>query len=166
MPHNLNSANAKTITVLAGLIISDQVVAVESNISYVAVDKAHEFTTLSTAYFALSISTSLTTTLLITLRILLVQRAAIKAGMEKYNAYSSVAEILVESAALYSATLLVFVILNTRMNINFYFAQNIHAQVAVSCRYIKFACKRSTGALGPSPDADHPSCSGGQVATR
>jgi hypothetical protein len=110
--------------------------AVETGITFIAVQKAHQFTTLNTAYFALSISTSLTTTLLIALRILLVQRAARKVGMEKYNAYHSVIEILVESASLYSATLLIFVILNTKMNINIYYAQNIHAQVAVSSLYV------------------------------
>ncbi|GJE89920.1 hypothetical protein PsYK624_060320 [Phanerochaete sordida] len=116
--------------VLAGFVISVQADALESNITYVAVQKEREFTTLITAYFTLSISTSLTTTLLISLRVLLVQRAARSVGMEKYSAYTHVVEILVESAALYSATLLVFVVLNTRMNINFYYAQNIHAQIA------------------------------------
>ncbi|GJE88565.1 hypothetical protein PsYK624_046480 [Phanerochaete sordida] len=119
-----------TGAVLAGLIIKVQADAVESNITYVAVQKAREFTTLSTVYFALSISTSLTTTLLIALRVLLVQHAARKAGMGRYSPYNSVIEILVESAVLYSATLLTFVALNTRKDINFYYAQNIHAQVA------------------------------------
>lgn len=93
--------------------------------------KTKQFVTLSSAYFALSIATSLTTTLLIALRIFLIQRAARKIGV-KSKSYSAILEILIESAALYSATLLIFVVLNSRHNINFYYAQNIHAQIAVS----------------------------------
>lgn len=127
---NRSHLNQADIIVLAGIIVNDQVVGLESNVTYVVVQKTKQFVTLSSAYFALSISTSLATTLLITLRILLVQRAARRIGV-KTSSYSAVIEILVESAALYSATLLVFVILNSRHNVNFYFAQNIHAQVAV-----------------------------------
>ncbi|KAI0312427.1 hypothetical protein OF83DRAFT_659555 [Amylostereum chailletii] len=118
-----------TGAVLAGLIINDQVVALDSDVPYTVVQKTKQFVTLSSAYFALSISTSLTTTLLITLRVLLVQRASRKFGVKR-NPYSAVIEILVESAVLYSATLLIFVVLNSRKDTNFYFAQNIHAQVA------------------------------------
>ncbi|KIP06254.1 hypothetical protein PHLGIDRAFT_515790 [Phlebiopsis gigantea 11061_1 CR5-6] len=118
-----------TGAVLAGLIVHDQVVGLESDVTYVVVQKTQQFVTLSTAYFALSIATSLATTLLITLRILSVQHATRKAGA-RTSSYNAAVEILVESAALYSATLLVFVVLNSRHDINFYYAQNIHAQVA------------------------------------
>lgn len=126
---DINSSHSSPV--LAGLIVSDQVIATSSKIAFTVTQKTEEFVTLSTVYFALSIATSLTTTLLISLRIGLVQRAAKKAGIAKRNTYNAVIEILVESAVLYSATLLIFVVLNTRKNINFYYPQNIHAQVAV-----------------------------------
>lgn len=117
-------------SVFAGLIISDQVIALSTKEAFTMAKKSAEFVTFSTVYFSLSIATSLTTTLLITLRILIVQRAS-KNNMQK-DSFNPIIEILIESAALYSVTLLIFVVLVITKNSNVYYAQNIHAQMAVS----------------------------------
>ncbi|KAJ6590678.1 hypothetical protein DFH09DRAFT_1245111 [Mycena vulgaris] len=95
--------------ILAGFIISDQVIALKSLEAFNIAKKSEEFIKFSTVYFSLSVATSLTMTLLITLRILL---------------------IFIESAVLYSTTLLMFVVLDLRKDVNIYYAQNIHAQMA------------------------------------
>ncbi|KAJ6579075.1 hypothetical protein DFH09DRAFT_979748 [Mycena vulgaris] len=120
-----------TITgvVLGGIIISDQVIALRSLEPFVVVKKSHEFVRFSTIYFSLSVATSLTTTFLIALRILLVQHSSKKAGTGTYHDFNPVLEILIESALLYSVTLLTFVVLDVEKNINLYYAQNIHAQM-------------------------------------
>ncbi|KAF9485686.1 hypothetical protein BDN70DRAFT_538302 [Pholiota conissans] len=91
--------------------------------------ESQKFMSFSNVFFSLSIGTSLTTTLLITLRIALVQRRLRKAGL-KITSYSALIEILVESAAMYSVTLLLFVILQSTKNEALFYPQNIHAQVA------------------------------------
>ncbi|KAJ6481446.1 hypothetical protein C8R47DRAFT_1322135, partial [Mycena vitilis] len=117
-----------TITgaVFAGLIISDQVGADKSSEAFTIAKKSQEFVHFSTIYFSLSVATSLTTTLLITVRILLLQRMAKKIGS---SIHRSLWEIPIESAVLYSATLLTFLALDVEKNTNYYYAQNIHAQM-------------------------------------
>ena len=84
--------------VLAGLIVGYQSAWLERHV-VVTQKMSQVILTLCTAYFALSIATSLATTLLITVRILLVQRAARLAGAEG-SRYGAVVEILVESAVI------------------------------------------------------------------
>lgn len=115
--------------VLAGIVISNQVIALSTKEAFTMIKKSAEFITFSTAHFSLSVATSLMTTLLITVRILIVQHAS-KNNVQKNN-FNPVLEILIESAALYSFTLLIFVVLLIRKNSNVYYAQNIHAQIVV-----------------------------------
>jgi len=116
--------------ILAGFIISDQVVALRSLEAFTIAKKSEEFVKFSTVYFSLSVATSLTTTLLITLRILLVQRVSKQNGVNNGRTFNPIVEILIESAVLYSVTLLTFVVLDIEKNVNVYYAQNIHAQMA------------------------------------
>ncbi|KAF5348464.1 hypothetical protein D9756_009536 [Leucocoprinus leucothites] len=98
-------------------------------LAFTSIKRMRDYVNFSTAYFALSIGTSLFTTFCIALRIILVQRAAAKATKIRKNPYRAAIEIPVESAALYSATLLIFVILDVTKNVNAFYAQNIHAQM-------------------------------------
>ncbi|KAJ7367648.1 hypothetical protein DFH08DRAFT_829026 [Mycena albidolilacea] len=116
--------------VLAGFIVSDQVTALKSLEAFTVAKKSQQFVQLSTIYFSLSVATSLTTTFLITLRILLVQRMSKKTGTGSHRSFNPIMEILVESAVLYSVSLLTFVVLDVKKDINVYYAQNIHAQMA------------------------------------
>ena len=116
-------------TVLAGFIVGDQFVWLQRHV-VVTQEMKEVILTLFAAYSALSIATSLTTTLLITLRILLVQRAARMVGAVG-SGYGAVVEILVESAVFYSAALLALVVFSSRRDVNLYYAQSIHAQTAV-----------------------------------
>ncbi|KAJ7791793.1 hypothetical protein B0H14DRAFT_2395297 [Mycena olivaceomarginata] len=116
--------------VLAGFIVSDQVTALKSLEPFTVAKKSEQFVQLSTIYFSLSVATSLTTTFLITLRILLVQRMSKKTGTGSHRSFNPIMEILVESAVLYSVSLLTFVVLDVKKDINVYYAQNIHAQMA------------------------------------
>jgi len=115
-------------SVLAGMIISDQVTALSTKEAFTVAKKSAEFVTLSTAYFSMSIATSLSTALLITARVLYVQRALRRSG-------KAIIEIVVESAVLYSITLLIFLVWDVTKNPNVFYAQNIHAQMAVSFKY-------------------------------
>ncbi|KAJ6620459.1 hypothetical protein B0H10DRAFT_2021686 [Mycena sp. CBHHK59/15] len=116
--------------ILAGFIISDQVIALRSLEAFTIAKKSEEFVKLSTVYFSLSVATSLTTTFLISLRILLVQRMSRITGTGSHRNYNPIMEIPVESAVLYSVTLLTFVVLDVKKDVNVYYAQNIHAQMA------------------------------------
>jgi len=116
--------------ILAGFMISDQVVAVQSSEAFTIAKKSADFVRHSTIYFSLSVATSLTTTFLITLRILLVQRMGKDAGTGSHRTFNPITEILIESAPLYSATLLTFVVLDVKKDTNLYYAQNIYAQMA------------------------------------
>jgi hypothetical protein len=115
--------------VLAGFIISDQVGASKSSEAFIVAKKSGEFVKFSTIYFSLSVATSLTTTLLIAARILLLGRVSSKTGTASRLSFW---EIPIESAVLYSVTLLTFLALDVEKNTNLYYAQNIHAQMAVS----------------------------------
>jgi len=78
----------------------------------------------------MSIVTSLTTTSLIIFRIIQVQRISPESG--GHRKFRPVIEIIVESAILYSVTLIVFTALDVTKSSNVFFAQNVHAQMAVS----------------------------------
>jgi len=119
---------------LAIISIHIQVQASQNHDPLLIVKQANDFVRFSTAYFSISIATSLTTTILISLRILLVELSAIKAGIHSAsgrNTYYAVIEIIVEAAVLYSITLLIMVCFISTKNGNLPYAQNIHAQVAV-----------------------------------
>ncbi|KAF7362392.1 hypothetical protein MVEN_00586300 [Mycena venus] len=92
--------------VLAGIIVSDEVVASQSSEPFAVAKK----------------SADLTATLLITLRTFLLRRTG--TGTRR-----SFLEISVESAVLYSVTLLTFFALDVEKTSNVYYAQNIHAQM-------------------------------------
>jgi len=118
---------------LAGVTIFDQVVADRSHEATIATKKKADFIRISTVYFALSIATSLLTTMMITFRILSVHYACadeMKQRRRLGRTYRLVIETLVESAAIYSVTLIIFIVLLTHKNVNVYYAQSIHAQVA------------------------------------
>jgi hypothetical protein len=52
-----------------------------------------------------------------------------KHGSATYQAFNPIMEILIESAVLYSVTMLTFVVLDVKKDVNVYYAQNIHAQM-------------------------------------
>ncbi|ESK85842.1 hypothetical protein Moror_2366 [Moniliophthora roreri MCA 2997] len=114
---------------MAARFIVAQVTLETSGDAFTSIKRMQDFVSFSTAYFVLSIATSLSTTFLLALRIVMVQRAAVKATGHRKNPFSAAIEIPVESAALYSLTLLIFVILNVTKNVNAFYAQNIHAQM-------------------------------------
>ncbi|EEB91512.1 hypothetical protein MPER_10114, partial [Moniliophthora perniciosa FA553] len=114
---------------MAARFIVAQVTLETSGDAFTSIKRMQDFVAFSTAYFVLSIATSLFTTFLLALRIILVQRAAVKATGHRKNPFSAAIEIPVESAALYSLSLLIFVILNVTKNVNAFYAQNIHAQM-------------------------------------
>ncbi|KAJ6481447.1 hypothetical protein C8R47DRAFT_1073811 [Mycena vitilis] len=116
---------------LAGFIVADQVTAAQSSEPLTAAKTSKEFVQLSTIYFSLSVATSLTTTFLIIMRLALFQRMSKRLGTGAHSqSLNSVIEILIESALLYSITLLTFVVLDANKDVNLYYAQNIHAQMA------------------------------------
>ncbi|KAJ7649363.1 hypothetical protein DFH06DRAFT_1475776, partial [Mycena polygramma] len=117
--------------VLAGIIVANQVTAAQRSEAFAAAKKSTEFIQLSTIYFSLSVATSLSTTFLITLRIVLLQRMSKRLGNGAHSrSLNSIIEILIESALLYSVVLLAFVILDVKKDVNLGYAQNIHAQMA------------------------------------
>jgi len=73
------------------------------------------------------------TALLIAARIISVQRITGKAGIQVRNTYNSTIEIVVESAATYSVTLLVLIISLTRHRTltSEGFSESVHSQIAV-----------------------------------
>jgi hypothetical protein len=122
------------LQVTAGLAIAGQIDASLRKESLIAAEAEQQFLTYSTAFFSLSIATSLMTCLLTAVRIINVQRATASAGLESESTYRYTIEVVVESAATYSVTLLVFIIILTRHDnpTSQYFAQSVHAQFAVS----------------------------------
>jgi hypothetical protein len=127
----LDSRSFDTCLVLGAITVADIVISDESKVAFTAAKKAAEFVRVSTTYFSLSITTSLTTSTLAAIRILLMQRASRKAGLQQNTAYSRVAEVVIESAILYSVPLLLYVVLEAVRNNAFYYAQNIHGQTTV-----------------------------------
>lgn len=118
---------------LAGIIISDQVIALRSTEPFTVAKKSQEFISLSTVYFSLSLATSLTTTLLIAWKLFSGNEKSTSrtAQFDQQKYRNPWIEIPIESAVLYSTTLLIFLVLDVRKNKNIYYAQNIHAQVTV-----------------------------------
>ncbi|KAJ6505889.1 hypothetical protein C8R47DRAFT_1209827 [Mycena vitilis] len=118
-------------TVLAGLIVANQVTAAQGSEAFATAKTSTELIKLSTIYFSLSVATSLSTTFLITLRILLLQRMSKRLGNGAHSqSLNSIIEILIESALVYSVSLLAFVVLDAKKDVNLGYAQNIHAQMA------------------------------------
>jgi len=121
---------------LAAVLISDQVIAARSKEAFTAAKKSLEFVKLSTIYFSLSMATSLSTTFLIALRITSTQQRRMRTGHEDANLMMAqkwrnlLTETIIESAAIYSLTLMSFVILLVKKSGNVYYAQNIFAQTA------------------------------------
>jgi len=90
------------------------------------------FITFSTPYFALSLVTSLYSTVFIALRVLLVQLQMRRLGVEtKYQgSYSRMIEIIFESAVIYSVNMIAFVALTQEKTVKLDWPQNIHPQIA------------------------------------
>jgi len=120
-----------TGTVLSIISIVGQVEVAEKRIPGVV---PKHFIKMSTPYFILSLVTSLYSTLAITLRVILVQWKTDSHSLEfetKHRPrYSRMVEILVESVALNSINLIVFVILTVRKNGNLDWPQDIQPQIA------------------------------------
>ena len=95
------------------------------------------FINTSVPYTALSVATSLYASLLITLRIVLIQHemSVFETGVAISKSYSKVKEIVIESCALYSASLLAYIILTAKKDPNLSYPENIHPQIAVSCSF-------------------------------
>ena len=91
------------------------------------------FIKLSTPYFILSLVTSLYSTILISLRVILVQRQtdSLTAEVKYRPRYSRMLEILIESFALNSINLVAFVIFTLRKDENLDWPQDIQPQIAV-----------------------------------
>jgi hypothetical protein len=119
--------------VMGGLTVSDQIILSRHPGSFFAAQKTADVVKFSTAFFTSSIATGLMTAILISGRILSVQRSALKAGVGGSNRYSSIIEIVVESAIVYSVTLLAFVIILTGPEAPTpqLYVENIHSQIAV-----------------------------------
>lgn len=87
----------------------------------------------STPFLSLSLAVTLYTTGLIAWRITYVQRYAKKQDIKKEvkSEFSPVLELLIESSAVYAASLLVFVVLLALKSPNQNYTQNINVQIAV-----------------------------------
>lgn len=104
------------------------------------------FVTFSTPYFALSLVTSLYSTVFIALRVLLVQYQMRRLGVESQfqGSYSRMIEIIFESAVIYSVNMIAFVALTQEKTVKLDWPQNIHPQIAVCfSRYLKCFIHRS-----------------------
>ncbi len=91
------------------------------------------FITFSTPYFALSLVTSLYSTIFIAVRVLLVQYQMRKLGVgsQFQGNYSRMLEIIFESAVIYSVNMIVFVALTQEKTVKLDWPQEIHPQIAV-----------------------------------
>ncbi|KAJ7848426.1 hypothetical protein B0H13DRAFT_1645549 [Mycena leptocephala] len=119
-------------TICAGLGIAGQVAA-ELITNVTASQGLAPLVRFSIPFLGMSLAITLYTTGFIVARILHVQRYANKNGIERSGGGSSlyaVLEILVESSALYAASLFVFIVLLARKSENQVYIQNIHAQIA------------------------------------
>lgn len=107
----------------------------------------------STAYFSMSLATALITSALITWRVILAQRAVRSAdgGVRFERSYARLIEIIVESAAMYSANLLVFVILSSTRNPNVEYTQQIQPQISVR---LQLSLNRTIDLLNAGPRTD------------
>lgn len=99
------------------------------------------FLRFSEPYFALSFSTGVITTGMIVFRIWEVQKLCLGVGLDgkdvSKRTWGDITEILVESAALNSASLLVTFFLFVRGSVDLDYMQNIQAQVSVSLMTIE-----------------------------
>ncbi|KAJ7483607.1 hypothetical protein FB451DRAFT_1235113 [Mycena latifolia] len=118
-------------TVCAGLGLAGQI-AVASIQNSSSATRLAPLVQFSTPFLSLSLVVTLYTTGLIAWRILHVQRHAKKHEInhEVRSDFSPVLEIVVESSALYAASLFVFVVLLAMKSENQNYPQNIHAQIA------------------------------------
>ncbi|KAF7307920.1 hypothetical protein MKEN_01152900 [Mycena kentingensis (nom. inval.)] len=116
--------------VLGALLVQYQVSAALAGTPALAAKFAQKFINLSSVYFGLSVATSLTTTILISIRILQVQASTKKYLGKQARPFNPIIEIFIESAMLYSATLLTFVAFEVQKSPNLAFAQDVHSQIA------------------------------------
>ncbi|KAJ7859453.1 hypothetical protein B0H14DRAFT_2746401 [Mycena olivaceomarginata] len=117
-------------TVCAGLGLAGQI-AVASNPNSTSALRLAPLIRFSTPFLSLSLAVTLYTTGLIVWRIAYVQRCAAKRGIKNVSSdVAPVLEILIESSALYAASLFVFVVLLAMKSPKQNYLQNIHAQIA------------------------------------
>ncbi|KLO12178.1 hypothetical protein SCHPADRAFT_941446 [Schizopora paradoxa] len=90
------------------------------------------FVTFSTPYFALSLVTSLYSTVFIAIRVLWVQLEMRRLGVESQyqGSYARMIEIIFESAVIYSVNMIAFVALTQEKTVKLDWPQNIHPQIA------------------------------------
>jgi hypothetical protein len=121
-------------SVCAGLGLAGQI-AVASNPNSTSALRLAPLIRFSTPFLSLSFAVTLYTTGLIVWRIAYVQRCTAKRGIKNVSSdVAPVLEILIESSALYAASLFVFVVLLAVKSPKQNYLQNIHAQIAV-CSY-------------------------------
>ncbi|KAF8961060.1 hypothetical protein BDZ97DRAFT_1921587 [Flammula alnicola] len=89
---------------------------------------SQNFIDTGTPYLGLSLATTLLVTIFIMFRIYQVSSELQKQSGGRFSLYTSATEIIVESALLYSVSLLVLMVLIVRMNSNYIYVQNIVAQ--------------------------------------
>jgi hypothetical protein len=121
--------------VLGTIACVEQVITIEGKDGFIPQRFAQQAIDITTAYFALSIATSLTTSTLITLRIVLLQRFSHNAGIQSSTRYQRIIEVVAESAILYSITLLSYLISTARRGVVQTYFQSVHSQVVVSYSY-------------------------------
>ncbi|KAJ7624942.1 hypothetical protein FB45DRAFT_924615 [Roridomyces roridus] len=117
-------------TVCASLGLAGQISVASNQIATTAARLA-PLVHFSTPFLSLSLAVTLYTTGLIALRILHVQWHSRKHGLKaRKSEFSPVLELLIESSALYAASLFVFVVLLAIKSPNQNYMQNIHVQIA------------------------------------
>lgn len=120
------------ISVLSIISIVGQVEVADKRIPGVVPEN---FIKMSTPYFILSVVTSLYSTILIALRVMLVQRETdshlVGIGAQCRSRYSRVIELLIESFALNSTNLVALAVFTVRKTVNLDWPQDIQPQIAV-----------------------------------
>lgn len=109
----------------------------------------------SEPYFALSLSTGMITTGMIVFRVWQVQNLPVQSpdGRGTWSrAYSNITEIVIESAALNSASLFVTFVLFVLGNVNLDYMQSIQSQISVRCFSLRHESFHVTN-LGSGSDA-------------
>ncbi|KAJ7740460.1 hypothetical protein DFH07DRAFT_751670 [Mycena maculata] len=121
------AAIAGTVCAALGLAGQITVASIENSTSDMRLAPLVRF---STPFLSLSLAVTLYTTGLIAWRIIHVQRYAQTHGVKEVGSvFSPVLELLIESSALYAASLFVFVVLLAMKNSNQNYLQNIHVQI-------------------------------------
>lgn len=106
----------------------------------------------STPFLSLSLAVTLYTTGLLAWRIIRVQNYSQKQGLSKDNGkFSPALELVIESSALYAASLLVFVVLLAMKSPNQAYPQDIHPQIAVCPKVSQHSCAHETHSQGIAP---------------